>query len=273
MSRRDRSSADLVAMFRSVCEDAGRRASGLFVIEGEVLVCRAIEDGQPIEAVLYCPGFAEQESGRAALTAAQARGIPLRKVTASVMGRAVPGPRLPTAAALVRWLRPTLSELLANKPTIVVLVDGVANPDNLGLLLRTAEGAGADGVVLLEGTADPFSRRAVRGARGAVGRLPIAFAEALPAISQLRSQKYQVVAASAQADALFTQIQLQFPLALVVGSEGQGVRPEVRAAADVLARLPMYGRQSSHNVAVATGVLLHEVHRQLWVSQASHPEG
>ncbi len=236
-----------------------------------MLVLRAVEDDQPIEALLYHGEFRAHEGAREAIAKLRRRGAVVREVSPSAMGRAVPGPRLPAAAALVPLSRPKLADLLRRAPQIIVVFDGVANPDNLGLALRTAEGAGADGVVFLEGCADPFSRRAVRGARGAVGRLPMAFASGGEALEQLKREGWQVIATSAHGPLLLTELDPRLPLAVVVGSESRGVHPELAAAAHCLARLPMYGRQSSHNVAVATGMILQALRMRV-EEQRDHPK-
>ena len=156
--------------------------------------------------------------------------------------------------------RALLGEALA---PMVVIAAGVRDPGNLGSLLRTAEAAGATGVISMKGGADPFRDKAVRGSMGSIFRLPVLHGFDAAAIAAFcRRHRLQLVVADGGGERVHTQVDLKKPLALVVGAEAAGVPPELLAAADVRTRIPLCAPVESLNVAVAAGVLLFEAQRQ-----------
>ena len=143
------------------------------------------------------------------------------------------------------------------------MVEHGENADNLGMLLRSADAAGASSVVLAAGTTDPFSRRAVRGSRGAVFSLPICIAGfARRAIEEASGRGLRIVATSANADTEYTAFDYTGPVMIVVGNEHTGLSAETRALADAVVRIPMLGRIHSLNIAVAASLVLYEAARQ-----------
>ena len=164
--------------------------------------------------------------------------------------------RLPQAAAcplgqLITQLSPSL------------LSDRLQLGDNLGMLLRSTEATGVDGVVLSGDTTDPFSRRVLRGSRGAVFSVPICIRrESAKAIEEARSSGLQVIATSANADTPYTDIEYTKPTMIIVGSEHTGISDAVREFSDAVVQIPMLGRINSLNIAVAASIVLYEAVRQ-----------
>jgi len=163
-----------------------------------------------------------------------------------------------------------LEDLLAvprakGQPALFLLLDQVQDPGNLGNLLRTAEALGVHGVMLLRHQAVGLTGHAVRAAAGALEYLPVArVGNLVQAIEILQKEGCWVVGASATPGDLPPpwRIDLRGPCALVLGSEGRGLRPLVARRCDALARIPLAGRIGSLNVAAAGAALLYEVVRQ-----------
>jgi TrmH family RNA methyltransferase len=137
------------------------------------------------------------------------------------------------------------------------------NPVNVGAIVRTAEAAGATGVIATANTADPFSAKALRGAMGSAFRLPLwrggTFSEVL---EWCRGRKIQLICADVSAPKIFSDVNWRKPTALLVGRESAGLSKDELAAADLAVHIPMKGAVESLNVAVATGVILYEAARQ-----------
>jgi TrmH family RNA methyltransferase len=156
----------------------------------------------------------------------------------------------------------TLSRLpLPAQADFLVVADGLRDPGNLGTLLRTAEAAGAQGVLLTPGTVEAFAPKVLRAGMGAHFRLPVQAME-WEQLARTLKPRLRVYPADAEAGADYTRLDLREPLALVIGAEAEGVSPQMRALADGFIRIPMPGRAESLNAAVAAGVLLFEVVRQ-----------
>lgn len=155
-------------------------------------------------------------------------------------------------------------DLLRGGPApLVVAAAGVRDPGNLGALLRAAEAAGASGVATLQGGADPWREKAVRGSMGSVFRLPIRHGMAAADVVAFAQQRgLQLVVAAGDGDRDYTACDLRGPTLLVLGAEAQGVPEPLLAAAAVRARIPLQAPVESLNVAVAAGVLLFEARRQ-----------
>jgi 23S rRNA (guanosine2251-2'-O)-methyltransferase len=151
----------------------------------------------------------------------------------------------------------------ASKPELIVVLDGVEDPRNLGAVLRVAECAGADGVVIPERRAVGLTETVAKSSAGAIEFVRVAkVANLNRLIDDLKSRNIWVVGTDADADKDYTSWDWTQPSALVLGAEGSGLHRLVAENCDVLVKIPMYGRIDSLNVSVAAGVILFEARRQ-----------
>jgi 23S rRNA (guanosine2251-2'-O)-methyltransferase len=149
------------------------------------------------------------------------------------------------------------------EPPLLLLLDGVTDPQNLGALVRSAHALGAHGVVVPKDRAAGMTPAAFKAAAGALEHCPIARVTNLSrAIDDLKEDRVWSVALAADGDRNLDELDLTAPIALVLGSEGKGVRPLVRKTCDHRARVPMMGGVGSLNVAAAGAVALYEAARQ-----------
>lgn len=241
---------------------------GADVVSGRRSVLEALRAGRPLRKVLITRS-AHGTIIREIVQAARSRDVPLQFVDARQLDRHAPSERhqgvvaLASAKALA-----TVDDILnaargRGEPPLVVVLDGIADPANLGAIIRTAEGAGAHGVIIPKHRAAGLTPAVARTSAGALEYLPVAQAtNIVRALDELKQAGLWIVGADPAADTLHYSARLVPPIALVVGSEGRGLGRLVKEHCDVLVRLPMRGQVSSLNVAVATGILLYEVVRQ-----------
>jgi 23S rRNA (guanosine2251-2'-O)-methyltransferase len=191
-------------------------------------------------------------------------GVPLRRGDRAALDRAAGGPaHQGVAARLAARSYRDESEAFAGKSgqRLLMVLDGVQDPQNLGAILRVADGAGA-GVVLPERGSAPLSEAVSRSSAGAVERVAVFRAGNLRRfVDALKTQGFQVVGLDPEGEDLY-RLDLTGDLALVLGSEGKGIRRLVREGCDRLARIPMRGRVASLNVAAAAAVAAYEAVRQ-----------
>lgn len=179
---------------------------------------------------------------------------------------------------VVAQLRPreflTLRQLLEPAPRLLLGLDGIEDPQNLGAILRSAEVAGVEGVLLPERRSAPLSAVAVKASSGASEYLRLCRVSGLPsAVAEIRRQGIWCVALDPRGELLPWEFDLTQPVCVVVGGEGSGVHRLVRERCDARVRLPMAGRVASLNAAAAAAALLYEVSRQRWTVPAASIRG
>jgi 23S rRNA (guanosine2251-2'-O)-methyltransferase len=243
-------------------------AAGGDVIPGRRAVLEALRAGRPIRKIL----IARTAHGRVVhdLTAeARRRGAVVQYVHPRALDELSAMPHQGVVALTAVHRGVALADILAaaaarGEPPLVLVLDGVEDPRNLGALIRTAEAAGAHGVVIPGRRAAGLSPAVARASAGAVEHVPVAVVGNLvQAIEELKAAGVWVAGADPQDGELYTAARLSPPLALVMGGEGRGLGRLVKAHCDLLVRLPMRGKVASLNVAVAAGVLLFEALRQM----------
>ena len=231
-----------------------RRETGLFVVEGVRLVEEVLEAGLTPETVLYTDGL--EERGAAAVTGFQAQGVDVHPVTGHVM-EAVSDTKTPQGLLAVL---PVPTGRLPDGTTILLILDGVRDPGNLGTILRTAAAAGVEGVLLAPGSADPYQPKAVRSGMGAHFRVPVRSLD-WDEIRGLVEGKH-VFLADSSGETVYTAADLTEPLAMVIGGEAHGAGEEIAELDAAALRIPMPGGMESLNAAIAAGILVFEVLRQ-----------
>jgi TrmH family RNA methyltransferase len=246
----------IVQQFRDAAQGD---APGLILAEGTRLVGEGLDAGAKVVVAAVSPRLRD-DALRARLQGApgftECSDEVLQRISALETHQGV--------AALFEQREWREEDLLrGNLVPLVVAAAGVRDPGNLGALLRTAEAAGATGFLCLQGGADPFRDKAVRGSMGSVFRLPV-----LPrmpvaeVIAFAKRHRLQIAAADSAGGSEYLDADLRRPLLLVVGAEAEGLPPELLRAADLRVKIGLSAKVESLNVAVAAGVLLFEVRRQ-----------
>ncbi len=244
---------------RTLLRDASaRRNERAFVLEGPRIVADALTRGAALEAVYLGPGA--RRSFAALVDRLEAAQVPTRDLKEGVLEK-IGTTRTPQPVLGVMPIPPTAA-LDAVMPGLVVVCAGIADPGNLGTIVRSAEGAGASAVVVAGGV-DPWNPKVVRGSAGAVLGVPIVVVEHLAAaVSALRGRGWRSVGADAAAADDYTAADLAGSVAIVLGSEAHGVPTAVAVTLDQLVRIPMAGEIESLNAAVAASILMFEAARQ-----------
>ena len=263
--RKDAIAADM----RKLATLKGKLEYSQFVVEGDLMVERAVRDGLPIEKILYNTALFETSEGQNLLKRAAADNISCYQVNDGVMGSVTTTRPVPSVIASVYFsFRHFLSE--SGKPNFhfspgctILIAENIANPDNLGMTLRTADAVGVSAVLLSSVGTSPFHKNCVRASRGAVGRLPLYYAADIgAAIETLRLSGWSVLGGTSSAEKELYATKFSLPTAIVIGNENTGLSTETRASCTELVRIPMASGQSSLNVGVAAGLLLYELARQ-----------
>ena len=248
-------------------EAAGLLAPGEEIVAGRHPVEEALIAGRPARRLLVVPHRREALE-RIVLHATQLR-IPIVEVEGGTLTSLAGFDGHQGIAVVVEERRfATLEDLLARaiergEPPFVLVLDSLEDPQNLGSLLRSAEAAGAHGVIFPIRRQAPLTPAAVKASAGAVEHLLLVPVDDLAgALADLHVRGVRVVGAEADAALTQREADMRGPLALVVGHEGQGLGPAVRRRCDLLVRIPMRGRIASLNAAVAGSILLFEASGQ-----------
>ena len=227
-----------------------------FVIEGIRLVDEALRAGIVPALVFYGEGANVTPGGRELLAKIQNGGAPAFAVSETVMKALADTVSPQDVLAVVPFgeLAPPSS------PSLGLVVDGLRDPGNLGAILRSANAAGVEQVILAPKTVDPYNPKVVRGAMGAHFRLPIV-ALSWPEIAEILTD-VQVLLADVRAEQSYYEVDWMRPSALIIGGEAFGASREARELAVATVAIPMQGRAESLNAAVAASVILFEAARQ-----------
>jgi TrmH family RNA methyltransferase len=260
-----------VKYLRSLQVRKYRRREGRFLIEGIRIVEEALACHAALETLVYSPELLVSDRGTALLD----RVAPERHLALSgdLFATISDRDRPQGLAAVVRIVDSSLADIPCPGDMLVVVAYQLRDPGNLGSIIRTADAAGATGVVVVEPSVDLYDPQSVRATMGSLFALPVVRLGDGSALTrwyaEMRSDGLPllVVASSARAKKLHFDVDYRGPLVLLVGSERYGLPAPVCEAADENVRLSMAGRATSLNVSAATAALAYEVLRQRQTSQ------
>lgn len=235
-----------VAAWKALKDRKGRRESGCFLVEGRKMVEEALASAFDVETVLVQEDM-ELPDG---LT------MPVYELPAHVLA-AVCDTKTPQGiAAVVR-----MKEQSALGKHIVVL-DGVQDPGNVGTIIRTADAAGLDGVLLSNQCADVFSPKVLRATMGSIFRMNLRTTDDLPGeLTKLREKGYSILSSQLDGTPFYEREKVAERFALIIGNEGNGVSEQVQQTATHQVRLPMRGGAESLNAAIAAAIMMYELMR------------
>ncbi len=253
----------LVKRIRLLGDRKHRRRESAFAVQGIQPVWQAVEAGADIEVLMVAPGLLRHPGAVAMVAAQEAAGVRVARLSDELFARIADRDGPSGLAAIVRSAPLAVSDLPAGPDSLFVALHETGNPGNLGTIIRTASAAGADGVVLIGPSADPYDPAAVKASMGALFAVPVAIADSAAEFGDWAvGYGVTVVATSGRASLSCWDADLRPPLALLLGSEGTGLPHGLLSAAGLRVSIPMTGTAESLNLAVAAGILLYEVRRR-----------
>lgn len=255
---------------RSLKSAKGRADSGCFLLEGARLAEEALSAAWPLSYALVSEDAAEQPRCAAILQALDERGLPVYALPERLLQQTADTEH--SQGLLLIAHLPQSPPALPPTASFVLVADRLADPGNLGAIMRTAWAAGVEALLLTPGSADPFNPKAARASMGALLRLPVLrFAEDAALLALLRERGLALLAAAAQGACRYDQADLRQPLAWLFGAEAHGLSEFWLRAADQQVYLPMAGGAESLNVAAAAAVLLYQtaLQREFWALKLS----
>ena len=249
-----------VAAARRLAKRAFRSVDGRFLAEGPQAVREAAASPGVLIEVFSTAEAAQRHADL--LDACQQAGAPVALVSGEVMASIAQTVTPQGIAAVCHRLDVTIDEALATPPRLVTVLVDARDPGNTGTVIRTADAAGADAIVLTGGSVDPYNGKCVRATAGSIFHVPLVVAGPVePAVDRLREAGLEILATDGTGDVdLDTALDsgsLERPTAWLFGNEAWGLPETVRSLADAVIRVPIHGRAESLNLAAAAAVCLY----------------
>lgn len=239
-----------------------REKQGRIVIDGLRELGRAIDGGLTLVEAFVCPALCQTAHARQLLARLTESGAEVLEVSGSVFEKLAFGHRTEGILGVAAMPRPTIGQLALPSEPLVAVLEGVEKPGNVGAVLRSADGAGLNAVVLADPRTDLYNPAAIRASLGTVFTIPVCAATAAETVDWLRRQELAVYAARVDAAAAYTQVDFRRPAAIVLGSEAEGLTGAWSGLGITGIRLPMLGAADSLNVSATAAVLFYEARRQ-----------
>lgn len=250
----------LIRSIRRLQLRPGRRSDSRIIIEGMKLAREALAARVPVEQALVSLPLAESTEGQELTHGFEQSRIPWAAAGERLFRR-LSGLETPEGVILVA--RRPVSSLDSLTGELVVVAVGIQDPGNLGAIARVAEAAGASALVVCRGSADPYQPKAMRGSMGSLLRLPVVDAgQPEEVLVRLKEKHFRIAACVARDGVDYRSAELGGLLALLLGSEGEGLPEPLVQSADLRLSVPMKGAVESLNVAVVAGLVLYESARQ-----------
>src|SRR5438094_4987988 len=259
--------SNLQSTIRDLQRRKARGRRGLALIEGVRLVEEALGAGVAFQGALVAPDLARTARGTALVAELQGHGVAVEEVGARSFAQLADTETPQGIIAVIEPRRWSAGDFTPSPGAVALVIDGVQDPGNVGTLIRTAHALGAAGTVVLRGTADPTSPKALRAAMGATFRHTVVPLDDNGFIAWARQLTVTLWAAAADGVPLHRAMAKEEvgrgdgPIAVIVGNEGAGIRPQLNAVAAQRVAIPLAQGAESLNVAVAAGILLYEVTR------------
>jgi len=238
-----------------------RDEAGRTLIDGAREVDRALSGGAAVETV-FVDDAGLTAVGSETVARARAAGSEIVPVSPAVLARLAYGDRSEGLVAVVAIPDQALNALDLGPDPLVVVLEGVEKPGNLGAVLRSADAAGADAVIVADPRTDLFNPNAIRASLGTIFTVPVAAGSSAAVRGWLDERGIAVLAARVGSSVAYTAADLRGPVAFVLGSEADGLTAAWTGAAVTSISLPMHGVADSLNVSITAAVLLYEARRQ-----------
>lgn len=253
-----------IKSIKALAQKKNRDQDGTFLVEGMKLVRDAFENGWDIETLIYAAKTNDNQQASELAARLRVAGADILEVNQKVLSSITrkDNPQMVVGVMRQRWQ--SAPKKPRDEKTVWIALDRVRDPGNLGTIIRTADSAGAEGIILVGDTTDPFSLEATRASMGSIFNVPLVKMSVDEFLKWRPTWQGLMVGTHLEGASDFRTIDYKSkPVLLMMGNEQQGLPDNLARACDSLALIPMHGSADSLNLAIATGVMLFHMGKKL----------
>lgn len=253
----------LIKQIRKLKDRKFRKKSGLFYMEGLRIVGEAVQTGAHLEQILYCPELLTSDFGYQLIESQKVTELPVVEISENVF-RSFSLKSNPQGIAAIgrqKWQQLDAFDI-GNSRTLWLALDSIQDPGNLGTILRTGDSVGAEGVLLLDQSTDPYAPTAIRSSMGSVFSQKLVLLS-LEELDKLKKKSdIPIIGAAGESPVEYFKVHYPESMILLMGSEREGLTERHLELCDYCVSIPMIGRSDSLNLSVATAIILYKIFEQ-----------
>lgn len=247
---------------KSLLKSKKRNQEKKFMIEGYRIVKQAMQCSATIDYIVYNDEFLNKDEHKEFIQGLELEGYKMYKTTNKLFKEMCDTEKSQGIIAVVEYKEYSLDDSLKEASDFIVVLDRIQDPGNMGTIIRTADAAGAQSIILLKGCVDVYNPKVIRSTMGSIFDINIVNCvdEDLDII---KNKGFNIVSSYLNTDNYYNRVDYGDKVALVIGNEGNGIKDEIIDKSDILVKIPIYGKAESLNAAMASGILMYEIKNKL----------
>lgn len=238
------------------------KGDNLFLLEGPNLIEMALNSGNRIKEVFFVNSFLTKQNGQKLIAQISKSTNKIYEVTEQILNK-LAGTETPQGIiAVVSYHPKQLEDIKFKTIPLLVVIDSIQDPGNLGTIIRTSDAVGADAVIILEGSCDAFNQKTLRATAGSIFNLPVINTDVTKLMKWLSANQISLVLTSQNAEISIFDADINKACAFVFGNEAHGINSQIKNKSELVFRIPIFGKAESLNVTASAAVCLYEAVRQ-----------
>ena len=248
---------------KSLLKSKNRQKELKYIIEGYRILTLAIECNADLDYVFINETFEDKEEHNKFLDILKNKNIKIFRTTNKIFKELVDTENTQGILGVVRFKAKKIEHNINCENKFVLILDRIQDPGNMGTIIRTADAAGVDAIILLKGCVDVYNPKVIRSTMGSIFDMNIIHCTQEECLKELKDKKFKIVSSYLNTDNYYHETEYNEKTALVIGNEANGVNDELIKESDILVKIPIYGNAESLNAAISSAILMYEIKKYL----------
>ncbi len=254
---------DKIKYTKSLLKSKNRNKESKFIIEGFRILTLAIECNAKLDYVFINEDFENKEEHNDFIEILKNKNIKVYKTTNKLFNELIDTENTQGILGVVQFTKRTLEENLNEDSRLVLILDRIQDPGNMGTIIRTADAAGVDAIIALKGSVDIYNPKVIRSTMGSIFDMNIIHATQEETLRILKIKKFDIVSSYLDTNNYYNTVEYNYKTALVIGNEANGINEELVSKSDILVKIPIYGKAESLNAAISSAILMYEIKKYI----------
>lgn len=248
---------------KSLLKSKNRMKESKFIIEGYRILTLALECNADIDYVFINEDFEMKNEHLKLLRMLENNEVKVYKTTNKNFKELVDTENTQGIIGVINFKEKNIEQSINSSQKFVLVLDRIQDPGNMGTIIRTADAAGVDAIIVLKGCVDIYNQKVIRSTMGSIFDMNIIQCTQEEAIENLKANSFSIVSSYLDTDNFYNTVDYNNKVALVIGNEANGINDELISKSDILVKIPIYGKAESLNAAISSAILMYEIKKHI----------